>query len=132
MRDADPEETFSTAFKHLDTFGLAYLHVVERVRDTRENDPGAKAIINRLRKLWSGVYIANSGYDGATGEESVRIGHADAIAFGRLFLANPDLPHRLQQGLPLNVPDHNSFYGGTEKGYTDYPTWDGNQVAPEK
>jgi N-ethylmaleimide reductase len=125
MRDLDPEQTFSTAIRLLDTYGLGYLHVVERVRDTQPNNAADTALIRRLRGMWSGVYIANSGYDRATGEEAIRNGHADAIAYGRPFLANPDLPHRLQRGLQLNVPDSGSFYGGTEKGYTDYPAWEG-------
>ena len=95
------------------------------MRDTLPNNAADTALINRLREMWSGVYIANSGYDGATGEEAVRNGHADAIAYGRLFIANPDLPYRLEYGLPLNVPEPSSFYGGTEKGYTDYPVWEG-------
>jgi N-ethylmaleimide reductase len=129
MRDSDPEQTFSTAIRRLDTYGLGYLHVVERARDTRPNDAADTALISRLRGMWNGVYFANSGYDRATGEEAVRNGHADAIAYGRLFLANPDLPHRLQHGHQLNVPDPDSFYGGTEKGYTDYPAWQGIQEA---
>jgi N-ethylmaleimide reductase len=125
MSDSDPELTFSTVIRRLDAYGLAYLHVVERMRDAEPNDAAGMALIRRLRGLWNGVYIANSGYDRATGEEAVRDGRADAIAFGRLFLASPDLPHRLQHGLPFNVPDPGSFYGGTEKGYTDYPAWEG-------
>lgn len=126
MRDSDPEQTFSTAIRRLDKYGLGYLHVVERVRDTQPNTAADTALISRLRGIWSGVYVANSGYDRPTGEEAVRNGHADAIAYGRPFLANPDLPHRLQHGLQLNVPDPGSFYGGTEKGYTDYPAWEGS------
>lgn len=129
MRDSDPEETFSTVIRRLDTYGLGYLHVVERARDTQPNNAADTALIRRLRELWSGVYVANSGYDRATGEEAVRNGHADAIAYGRLFLANPDLPHRLQHSLQLNVPDPGSFYGGTEKGYTDYPVGEDIQEA---
>jgi N-ethylmaleimide reductase len=125
MSDSDPEQTFSTAIRRLDSYGLGYLHVVERVRDTKPNDATDTALIRRLRGMWGGVYVANSGYDRATGEEAVRNGRADAIAYGRLFLANPDLPHRLQHGLQFNVPDPGSFYGGTEKGYTDYPAWEG-------
>jgi N-ethylmaleimide reductase len=129
MRDSDPEQTFSTAIGHLDTYGLGYLHVVERVRDTQPNNAADTALISRLRGMWSGVYVANGGYDRATGDEAVRNGHADAIAYGRPFLANPDLPYRLQHEIPLNVPDPGSFYGGTEKGYTDYPAREGIQEA---
>jgi N-ethylmaleimide reductase len=132
MRDSDPEQTFSTAIRRLDTYGLGYLHVVERVRDTQPNDAADTALIRRLREMWSGVYIANSAYDRVTGEEAVRNGHADAIAYGRLFLANPDLPYRFQHGLQLNAPDPGSFYGGTEKGYTDYPVWEDIKAATQR
>jgi len=65
-----------------------------------------------LRTLWKGLYIVNGGYDGPGGEEALRTGHADAVAYGRAFLANPDLPRRLQLGAALNEPDPKTFYGG--------------------
>jgi len=65
-----------------------------------------------LRKLWKGLYVVNGGYDGPKGEEAIRSGHADAVAYGRAFLANPDLPRRLQLGAALNELDPTTFYGG--------------------
>ena len=74
-----------------------------------------------LRTLWKGLYVANGGYDGPRGEEVIRSRHADAVAYGRAFLANPDLPRRLQFGAALNEPDQATFYGGGAAGYTSYP-----------
>ena len=67
------------------------------------------------------MLVTNAGFTAQRAQEYLGAGHADAIAFGVPFLANPDLPERLRRGAPLNEPDVSSFYGGTEKGYTDYP-----------
>jgi len=67
------------------------------------------------------IPIFYSGYDKARANEALQNGHADLISFGRLFIANPDLPERFAQNAPLNTPDQATFYGGNEKGYTDYP-----------
>jgi N-ethylmaleimide reductase len=76
-----------------------------------------------LRSAWKGIYVANGGYDAERGERAVSDGSTDAVAYGRLFLANPDLPTRFSRRGPLNVPDTGSFYGGDERGYIDYPEW---------
>lgn len=94
-----------------------YLHVVE---DTIPVDQKAD-FFGRLRTAWKGIYVANGGYDAEQGERAVADGSADAVAYGRLFLANPDLPTRLSRRGPLNLPDTNSAYGGDERGYIDYP-----------
>jgi N-ethylmaleimide reductase len=65
--------------------------------------------------------VVNGGYDGLRGKEALRTGHADAVAYGRAFLANPDLPKRLQIGAGLNEPDPTTFYGGGAAGYASYP-----------
>jgi len=96
-----------------------YLHVVE---DAIPVDCKAD-FFRRLRSAWKGIYVANGGYDAERGERAVSDGSADAVAYGRLFLANPDLPTRLSRRGPLNVPDTKSFYGGDERGYIDYPEW---------
>ena len=77
---------------------------------------------SHLRTLWKGLYVVNGGYDRFRGEEVLRTGHADAVAYGRAFLSNPDLPRRLQLGAALNEPDPTTFYGGGAAGYTSYPT----------
>jgi N-ethylmaleimide reductase len=65
--------------------------------------------------------MVNNAYDHAMAEAAVRTGHADLVAFGKPFIANPDFGLRLRRGAPLNVPDNKTFYGGDERGYTDYP-----------
>jgi N-ethylmaleimide reductase len=74
-----------------------------------------------LRRLFGGTVIVNGGYDREAGEAAVAAGEADLVAFGVLFLANPDLPERFRRNAPLNSPDPATFYAGEEKGYVDYP-----------
>jgi N-ethylmaleimide reductase len=121
MRDDNPLETFSVTVERLNDFGLGYLHVVERAQDSKGSGEEDLALSAHLRTLWKGLYVVNGGYDGLRGEEALRTGHADAVAFGRAFLANPDLPKRLQLGAALNEPDPTTFYGGDAAGYTSYP-----------
>jgi N-ethylmaleimide reductase len=121
MHDANPNETFPVAVTKLNDFGLGYLHVVEKAQDTKGNNADGLALSAHLRTLWKGLYVVNGGYDGPRGEEAIRTGHADAVAYGRAFIANPDLPKRLQLGAALNEPDQATFYGGGAAGYTDYP-----------
>lgn len=120
MRDSNPEATFSYAVEQLNRFGLAYLHVAEMGKD----NPGAAGPAFdpfRLRKLWKGVYIANCGYTKESGDAAIASGAADMVAFGVPYIANPDLVERFAKGAALNAPDQTTFYGGDEKGYTDYP-----------
>jgi N-ethylmaleimide reductase len=76
----------------------------------------------KLRQAFGGVFILAGGFDGASAEEALRQKRADLIAFGRPFLANPDLVERLQLNAKLNAPDQATFYVPGPKGYTDYPT----------
>ncbi len=125
MYDSQPEETFSHVVKELNRFSLAYLHITEMGKD----NPGAAGPafdLGKLRKLWHGVYMTNGGYDLARSNAALANGEADMVSFGVLFIANPDLPVRLAQGAPLNTPDQATFYGGNEKGYTDYPFLNAN------
>jgi N-ethylmaleimide reductase len=119
MGDEIPEETFACVVDLLNGYRPGYLHVVE---DTIPANCKAD-FFRRLRSRWNGIYVANGGYDAERGERAVSEGTADALAYGRLFLANPDLPKRLSRRQPLNVPDTKSFYGGDERGYIDYPEW---------
>lgn len=119
MGDANPEETFARVVDVLNGHRPGYLHVVEDAIPV-----GCKTdFFRRLRSAWKGIYVANGGYDAERGERVVSEGFADAVAYGRLFLANPDLPIRLSRRGPLNTPDVGSFYGGDERGYIDYPEW---------
>jgi N-ethylmaleimide reductase len=120
MRDSDPEATFSRLVELLNAYGLAYLHVTELGKDA----PGAAGPWfdpRSLRRLWKGLYMANHGYDRESAMAAVEKGEADLVAFGALYIANPDLAARFARKAPLNAPDPSTFYGGGEKGYTDYP-----------
>ena len=81
-----------------------------------------------FRPIWGGVLISAGGFTGEMAETAIAAGHADAIAFGRIFISNPDLPRRLHQGFPLTPYNRATFYGGEETGYTDYPVYD--ELAP--
>jgi len=120
IADSDPMATFGHAIEGLSGLGLGFLHLVEgQTGGTRELPPGAD--LQALRRLFKGSYIANNGYDRGLAIEAVETGRADLVAFGKLFIANPDLVERLRRDAPLNTPDQATFYGGTERGYTDYP-----------
>jgi N-ethylmaleimide reductase len=121
MTDENPLETFSVAVARLNSYQLGYLHVVETAQQSKGSTEADLALSAHLRTLWKGLYVVNGGYDGPKGEEALRTGHADAVAYGRAFLANPDLPKRLQLGASLNEPDPTTFYGGDAAGYTSYP-----------
>ncbi|MEJ7758290.1 MAG: alkene reductase [Gemmatimonadaceae bacterium] len=121
MADSDPRALFTRVAAVLRPAGLAYLHVVEDL-GSAEN-PGGERLTPRLRREFGGLVIANGGYDGERAEAALASGEADLVSFAAKFLANPDLPERIRRSLPLNVPDSATFYGGTAKGYTDYPVW---------
>ncbi len=84
-----------------------------------------------MRKRFKGAYIANNGYDFELATKVLAADEADLIAFGKPFLANPDLVERLKRGAPLNAPDKATFYGGGAKGYTDYPALDEKMDAAQ-
>lgn len=119
MGDANPGQTFARVVDVLNGHRPGYLHVVEDAITAGHTAD----FYRRLRSAWQGVYVANAGYDAERGERAVSDGSVDAVAYGRLFIANPDLPKRLSRRGPLNAPDTKSFYGGDERGYTDYPEW---------
>ena len=122
MFDSDPEATFGYAAGKLDAMGIAYLHVVEpRIRGTELITEAEPLAAKHLRPVFRGALIAAGGFDGASAEAILQAGHADAVAFGRAFIANPDLPQRLRLGLPLTPYDPATLYGGDARGYTDYP-----------
>ena len=125
MSDSDPAATFGHAAAALDRFGLAYLHVVENL-DSHPIGEGrtGERVTPVIRERFSGPLMVNDGHDRETAEEALASGRADLVSFGRLFLANPDLPERFRRGAELNEPDPDTFYGGGEEGYTDYPSLD--------
>lgn len=118
--DSDPGGTYGYVVDRLNDFDLAYLHVIEGVtQGPREVPLGFD--LQRLRRAFKGVFIANNGYDRTLALDARRANRADLIAFGRPYIANPDLVERLRTGAPLNVPERSTFFGGDEHGYTDYP-----------
>lgn len=119
MKDSNPQALFNYVTEQLNSFNLAYLHAVEG-----GIHGGGKADafdFLQMRKLFKGAYMANLSYDKARGNAAIASGHADVIAYGVPFIANPDLVERYKIDAPLNEADSKSFYGGSEKGYTDYP-----------
>jgi N-ethylmaleimide reductase len=126
--EADPMPLYSHAIKQLDKLGLAYLHFIEprssgagRAEVNHQNVPSAMVL---YRPMWSGKLITAGGFTGEAADAAISAGHADAVAFGRIFISNPDLPRRLQHGFALTPYNRATFYGGEETGYTDYPAHD--------
>jgi len=117
MSDSDPLAHFSYFIEQLNSRNLAYLHILEGDMMTQQRTLDYRV----LRKLYHGPYIANNGYDQQRAEQSLADDAADLIAFGVPFLANPDLVKRYQTGAELNTPNQETFYGGADEGYTDYP-----------
>jgi len=113
MSDSNPLATFGYVAEQMGKRKLAFLC-------TREHQ-GPDAISSELKKLFGGVLIANEAFTKETAEAAIESGHADAVAFGKPFIANPDLPERFKLNAPLNAQDPSTFYAQGPKGYTDYP-----------
>ena len=124
--DSDPDALFDYVAAQLNRFGAGYLHIIEpRTRGNKlvaEGQPPIAA--ERLRKIFTGTIIAARGFEPETAEKAVESGVADVIAFGKHFVANPDLPKRIRLGLPLNPYDRSTFYTFDVRGYTDYPFYE--------
>ena len=118
IRDSDPQATFNFVARALSGKELGYLHVVEGDMISGERSLDYR----QIRDNFDGCYMANCGYDKARAQTAIASGDADMVSFGQLFLANPDLVQRFKTDAELNTPDQDTFYGGDEKGYTDYPT----------
>ena len=131
--DEDPQPLFDYVVRGLAKLGLAYIHVIEgatggaRERPERPFDYAALKDVYR-RAGGRGAWMVNNGYDKKLAEEALAHG-ADLVAFGKPFIANPDLVRRLKEDLPLAESDKATWYGGGAKGYTDYPTWDEAQAV---
>ena len=125
--EPDPMPLYTHVVQSLNPLGLAYLHFIEprssgagRAEVNWQNVPSAMVL---FRPIWNGVLITAGGFTGETANAAIAAGHADAIAFGRIFISNPDLPRRLREGLPLTPYNRATFYGGDVAGYTDYPEY---------
>lgn len=125
MSDSNPASLYGYVGAELARRGLAYLHVVEPRADQQSDvnaiDASAADAGMLLKQAFAGPVISAGGYVGDTARAALLEHRADAIAFGRLFIANPDLPRRLAEGAPMNRYDRTTFYGGGVHGYTDYP-----------
>jgi len=131
MQDSDPVALFSHVIQQLDTRNLAYIHLIEpRASNAGMMDENMKAPSTRdfFRPLYSGALLSAGGYDRKDAVQALQDGTANAVAFGRHFIANPDLPERLAIGAELNPYDRSTFYGGGAEGYTDYPYLTGTKA----
>lgn len=117
MGDSNPLATFTHVAQELGKRKIAFIFTREHL--------AADSISPALQQAFGGCLIANENFDAASAQQVLAAGHADAVSFGKTFIANPDLPRRLQENLPLNPPDFNTFYGtglaDPATGYTDYP-----------
>jgi 2,4-dienoyl-CoA reductase-like NADH-dependent reductase (Old Yellow Enzyme family) len=113
MGDSNFAATFGYVAEELGKRGIAFIAARESVGPVRLGP--------ELKQKFGGIYIANEGFSLETANEAIAAGEADAVAFGKLFIANPDLPRRFALGAPLNTPDPSTFYGSGPHGYTDYP-----------
>jgi len=121
MTDSVPEALFVYVLQQLSGFKLAYTHVVDALESDIRH--GANVVdLAVLRAAYQGTLIVCGGYDYDRANETITQGLADAVAFGQLYIANPDLVERFAANAPLNEPEPSTFYGGKEQGYTDYPT----------
>lgn len=117
--DSDPENTYLAVAKMLAEIGVTYIHIAEADWEDAPGVPvGWKA---KLREIFPNTIIYAGYYNKEKAQTAIDSGEADLIGFGRAFIANPDLPRRLQENLALNEPDNTTFFGGGEKGYIDYP-----------
>ncbi len=126
IRDSNPLELFTFVIQELDKHHLAYLHLIEAkgsemgLTDELHEDAVNNAAL--FREMFHGPFLSAAAYTPESAALAIERNHADAVAFGRLFIANPDLVRRIKESQPLNVPDRTTFYGGGERGYTDYKT----------
>jgi 2,4-dienoyl-CoA reductase-like NADH-dependent reductase (Old Yellow Enzyme family) len=114
MGDSNRLATFTYVASELGKRRLAFIAAREKL--------GADRIGPQLKQAFGGVYVANEGFDLASSNAILAAGEADAVAYGKLFIANPDLPRRFREGSAFNTPDLATFYGGEASGYTDYPS----------
>ncbi len=123
LQDSDPQSLFNHLIRELNALKIGYIHLVEG--DTAGARDRVPFDFQALRRGFHGAYVANNGYDGEMAEAAVSSGKADLVAFGRPFIANPDLPERLRTGAALNQGNQATYYGGGPEGYTDYPALQG-------
>lgn len=123
MRDSNPISTFTHAAQALNTYNLAYLHVLEALPGHMLAVEGER-VTPYIRQVFQGPLMINGGYDAVSGAAAIANHEADVVAYGVPFIANPDLPERFAKQAPLNEPDPSTFYTRGAEGYTDYPFLD--------
>lgn len=126
MSDSNPSALFAHVLRELAARHVAYVHLIEARQDEELHSahPGDSSIAPtaaHFRPYFPGIFIGAGGFMRDSANEAIASGIVDAVAFGRQFIANPDLPRRFALGAELNPYDRGTFYGGSEKGYTDYP-----------
>jgi N-ethylmaleimide reductase len=126
MADSNPDALFGYVAEQLNRFNLAYLHVIEpRVKGNIVIKEGQAPVASeRLRNIFKGKIVAAGGFEPDTAAAAIEQNVADAVTFGRHFIANPDLPLRIREGFPLTKYDRNTFYTFDAHGYTDYPSYE--------
>ncbi|MGK7368569.1 MAG: alkene reductase [Candidatus Halalkalibacterium sp. M3_1C_030] len=124
MQDSNSKETFTYLIEQLNQFDLAYLHLVEPLSDVSDKPNYADDVAVYYRNTYEGTLIICGGYDRESGIDVLENNNANLVAYAQLFLANPDLPERFAADEELNKPEPDTFYGGNEEGYTDYPFMD--------
>ena len=120
IKDSNPQKHFSFVCQKLNEFNLAYLHIVDALEGDIKH--GANIVeLSIIREAYKGVLITCGAYDKARGNNAIQNDLADAVAYGELYIANPDLVERFKVDADLNSPDPSTYYTQDEKGYTDYP-----------
>ncbi len=121
MFDSNPQATFGYVLEALNSKGLAYVHLMEPNQIDLKNRDVINPVTPLFRPIYQGTLITNGNYTLETANAALNNGNADLVSFGKLFIANPDLPERFKLNASLNEPDPRTFYGSSEQGYTDYP-----------
>lgn len=121
--DSNPAAIYDYLVAELDKMNLAYLSLMNHSIDLADYPQGIPNLKHHYRERYAGTLMTNVGYTRESGEETLQQDKADLVAYGTLYISNPDLVERFSADLPLNPADRATFYGGDEKGYTDYPYW---------
>jgi N-ethylmaleimide reductase len=126
MSDDNPPETFGYLINKLNDYKLAYIMLMEPQGDVSQLPNYLTNVAEYFRKIYKGTIISNANHTKESGEEFLKSGKADLIAYGSLFTSNPDLPSRFENNYPLTPPNKKTYYGGGDEGYIDYPDYNPN------
>jgi N-ethylmaleimide reductase len=132
--DDNPKALFDHVMRELAPLGLAYIHIIEGATSGPREIPDRPFDYAAMQRTYrdaggKGAWMVNNGYDKALAEQVLKEEKADLVAFGRPYIANPDLVERLRANAPLNEADRKTFYGGDARGYTDYPALDSTSTS---